>query len=299
MITAMARAPLSTPPTPLPRSTLLAALAAGLLLGCASSGPTLDTRHPAQGQDSRVQFIVLHYTSEPLADALRILTTQDVSAHYLIGDQAAPVVYLLVDEGRRAWHAGDSAWQGQTALNASSIGIEIVNPGPQRQADGSTRYAPYAAAQIDTLIGLLRDIQRRHPVRPDRIVGHSDIAPQRKLDPGPAFPWQRLAAAGLVPWPDPARVAAWQARHRQQAPDAAWVQAALARIGHPVPAHGRLDEDTRRVVAAFQMRYRPARHDGQPDAETTALMQVLAWPEQPAPQAQDASASAPVLPPPS
>lgn len=246
-----------------------------LLLGGCASGPAIDTRHLAQGQDSRVQFLILHFTNENFERSLRILTTQKVSSHYLLSDEQPPVVYRLVDEGRRAWHAGLSYWAGQTGLNASSIGIEIVNLGVQTTADGGTRYVPYDPAQIDVLIPLVRDIVTRHGIPPHRVLGHSDIAPQRKVDPGPLFPWRRLAEAGLVRWPDPARVAALRPGFDARLPDVAWFQRALATHGFQVPTTGVLDEPTRRVVAAFQMKYRPERHDGQPDAETAALLQAL------------------------
>ncbi len=276
--------PAATPqrPPPAPRrrcrataaSTLLTL--AGLLAGCAA--PRLDTRHAAIAQDSRVLFVVLHFTGEPLAESLNILTRQQVSAHYLVSDETPPVVYRLVDEERRAWHAGDSAWQGHAMLNASSIGIEIVNPGPLTLADGSRGFAPYPPAQIDALITLLQGIGARHAIAPGRILGHSDIAPQRKIDPGPAFPWRRLAEAGLIRWPDAAQVTLLQAHYQAVLPDPAWFQQALARIGYAIPGHGELDPATRRVIAAFQMKYRPARHDGTPDAETAALLQVLGQP---------------------
>jgi len=258
------------------------ALAGGLLAGCAApaiTGPAIDTRYHAVGQDSRVQFLILHFTGESLADSLTILTRQNVSAHYLVSDETPPVIYRLVDETQRAWHAGDSAWQGQTMLNASSIGIEIVNPGPVTLADGSRGFAPFPPAQIAALIPLIRDIAARHHIAPERILGHSDIAPQRKVDPGPAFPWQRLADAGLIRWPAAAQVALLQAHYQTALPEPAWFQQALARIGYAVPDHGALDPATRRVIAAFQMKYRPALHDGTPDAETAALLQVLGQPQ--------------------
>jgi len=251
---------------------------ATVLAGCASTTPggvPIDTHHVARGQDSRVLFVVLHYTVGDTASSLKVLTGPQVSAHYLIDDAPQPVIYRLVDEDRRAWHAGDSFWQGHAMLNAASIGIEIVNPGPRQTAQGRV-YAPFPEAQIDTLIVLLRDIVQRHGVRADRIVGHSDVQPQRKQDPGPAFPWQRLAAAGLGRWPDAARVDALRAAFELQLPDVAWFQQRLATVGYEVDQQGVLDAATRNVVKAFQMHFRPARCDGEPDAETAALLQALA-----------------------
>lgn len=245
-------------------------------LGCAA-GPPIDSRYyPAKAQNSRVQFIVLHYTNEDLDSSVRILTERDVSAHYLVSDGDPPRIYRLVDESRRAWHAGsDASWRGATQINASSIGIEIVNRGDQKGPDGVTQFAPYPDVQIDLLIELVRDIARRHAVPPNRIVGHSDVAPQRKIDPGPLFPWQRLAAAGLIPWPDAASVQAQRALFDTQPPDAAWYQQRLSSVGYRVPDSGQFDEPTRRVLAAFQMRHRPSRYDGLPDSETAALLAVL------------------------
>jgi N-acetylmuramoyl-L-alanine amidase len=253
--------------------------AALVLAGCAPV--RIDTRHVARSQDSRVQFLVLHYTDENLAGSLRILTEGPVSSHYLVSDETPPRIYRLVDEDRRAWHAGDSHWRGTSMLNAASIGIEIVNPGASVGADGQRRYAPYPPEQIDLVVALVKDIVGRHGIDSRRIVGHSDIAPQRKTDPGPLFPWKRLADEGLVPWPDATRVATLRATYEVELPTVAWYQQQLQTQGFRVPDHGTLDDATRRVVAAFQMRYRPALHDGQPDAETAALLRVLNTPVTP------------------
>jgi N-acetylmuramoyl-L-alanine amidase len=257
----------------------VAALLGGLALlaGCATTTPggvPVDARYSARGQDSRVLFVVLHFTAGDFASSLKVLTEGEVSAHYLISDEAPPRLYRLVDENRRAWHAGLSHWQGHAMLNAGSIGIEIVNAGPVDGPAGPA-YAPYSQAQIDLLIPLLRDIVQRHGVRPDRIVGHSDVQPQRKQDPGPLFPWKQLADAGLIRWPDAARVAELRSAFEAGLPEVAWFQQQLAVLGFELPQHGRLDTATRKVVAAFQMKYRPARYDGQPDAETAALLLTL------------------------
>ena len=181
-----------------------------------------------------------------------------------------------MDEDRRAWHAGESEWNGRTWLNATSIGIELVNQGYEQSADGRRLWYPYSQAQIDALVVLLKDIMARHGLKPGAIIGHSDIAPQRKVDPGPLFPWKRLAEEGLVPWPDAGAVAAAQAHYAAAGlPAIGWFQEALAAQGYRVPRHGHLDDETRNVIAAFQMKYRPTRFDGEPDAETAAMLQVL------------------------
>jgi N-acetyl-anhydromuramyl-L-alanine amidase AmpD len=242
---------------------------AGLLAACAS-GPRIDASHSASSQDSRVQFIVLHFTSTEFPESLTTLTRGDVSSHYLVRDKPA-TVFRLVDDNKRAWHAGASSWKGYTQLNAASIGIEIVNRGLH---DGV--WDEYAPEQVDAVIELVRNLAREYDVPPDRVLGHSDIAPQRKIDPGPKFPWKRLADAGLAAWPDEKRAAAKRALYEKRVPDAAWFQRQLARVGYEVPHHGELDAATRNVLTAFQMKYRPARFDGEPDAETAALLDALA-----------------------
>lgn len=254
---------------------LLLLLCCLLLTACALP-PSLpvDTRYQSANHDSRVQYVVVHYTSSDFQRALGHLTQGRVSSHYLIDSDPA-TIYRLVDENRRAWHAGDSSWQGRTWLNASSIGIELVHPG-YRERDGQRHWEPYSQAQIDALVLLLRDILARHQLGPDRVVGHSDVAPQRKLDPGPRFPWRQLAEAGVAIWPDDAL--------RQQAlellqgrlPALGWYQQALAEVGYAVPDDGLWTPATRNVLAAFQMRFRPDDYRGLPDADTAALLAALA-----------------------
>ena len=246
-----------------------------LAAGCAG-GPPIDTTYSSVSQDSRAQYLVIHFTSEDFASSLKVLTQGPVSAHYLVRDDP-PIVYRLVDENRRAYHAGVSSWKGQTQLNAASIGIEIVNLGDRGPPDALT-WSDYPKAQIDVVVALVKDIVKRHDIRPDRIVGHSDIAPQRKVDPGPRFPWKRLADEGIIPWPDARAVAQRRPPFEAQLPDVAWFQDRLEKHGFAVPKTGELDPATRRVVAAFQMKYRPERFDGTPDAETAALLDVLVNP---------------------
>ncbi|MCA8171218.1 N-acetylmuramoyl-L-alanine amidase [Burkholderia gladioli] len=260
--------------------------AAALLAACASptlvdrDGYVADTSHPARGTDSRVRFLVLHYTESDDQRALFVLTHNEVSAHYLVPSHpprrnGEPVVLQLVPENQRAWHAGVSDWQGTTELNAASIGIEIVNAGPL-DAPANRHWQPYAPDQIEAVVKLAKDIVTRYGIPPTRVVAHSDIAPQRKIDPGPAFPWQALARAGIGAWPDDATVAARLAGRAPGDPvDVRGLQLKLARYGYEVATDGVLDARTRRVFAAFQMHFRPADYSGNPDAQTDAIAQAL------------------------
>ncbi|HEY9573811.1 MAG TPA: N-acetylmuramoyl-L-alanine amidase [Pusillimonas sp.] len=253
---------------------LAACMALAALGACSTTGPSgldIDRSIQAQSQNSRVEFVVLHYTSADNKASLKILSERNVSSHYLITDEAKPHVYQLVNESRRAWHAGVSQWYGRTDMNSGSIGIEIVNPGKQ---DGA--WVAYNPAQIQTLVTLLKDIVARHQIKPPNIVGHSDIAPQRKIDPGPMFPWQELAQQGLGRWYDDKLKQTYQKEFDWKGlPDIAWLQQELRRVGYDAPYSGTLDKATRNVLAAFQMHYRPARYDGQPDAETLAILKAL------------------------
>ena len=256
------------------------------LSGCATTttpgGVPIDTSRTARGQDSRVLFLIIHYTVADFRMSMKILTEREVSAHYLLSDESPPRIFRLVDESRRAWHSGPSAWKGHRMLNANSIGIEIVHPGFKLGPDRVRIYQPFAQAQMDTLIPLLKDIVQRHQIRPDRILGHGEVTPSYKEDPGPTFPWKLLSKEGITPpWPDAARVAAQQAVYELQLPDAAWFQAALAQWGHDIAPTGVWDAQSQRVLMNFQMRYRPANYSGQPDAESAALLQVLTNPVEP------------------
>ena len=251
------------------------ALVLALLAGCVSTPQLqLDRSHASVNHDSRIQFVILHYTNASLERSLALLTHGEVSSHYLIGDDRNATIYQLVDENRRAWHAGESQWEGRTWLNSSSIGIEIVNPGYTDTPTGRV-WHPYSEAQVQGLILLLQDIAKRNNIQPRHIIGHSDIAPLRKLDPGPLFPWKRLADAGLGVWPDARAVAQVQARFAVNPPSVTWYQQQLSRFGYAIEQTGELDVATRHVLAAFQMRFRPQRFDGQPDAQTAAMLQVL------------------------
>lgn len=219
--------------------------------------------HDARPQGQAVDILLLHYTDmASAAAALERLCdpAARVSAHYCIDEDGT--VYRLVDEARRAWHAGVSSWAGASDINARSIGVELVNPGH------TCGYRPFPAAQMTALSALAKAILARHPIPPGRVLGHSDVAPARKRDPGELFDWRALAAAGIGLWPDAPSPA-------DPAPGIAEIQAQLARFGYAVPRHGRLDDETRAVLAAFQRHFRPAAVTGEPDGETVARLDAL------------------------
>ncbi len=262
---------------------LVALLIALLLAGCAGmrteGGVPIDTTYTAKGQDSRVLFLVIHYTVVDLPNSIKILTQQEVSAHYLLSDEPVPRIYRLVNENRRAWHSGASGWKENRRLNSSSIGIEIVHPGYVQLPDGRKVFAPFPQAQIDALIPLVQDIVKRHEIKPERILGHGEVTPSYKEDPGPTFPWKRLADLGVTPpWPDAARVAAQRAVYEAALPDITWFQKTLAQHGYVIEITGQPDAQTERVLMNFQMRYRPTQYDGRPDAESAAILWVLTNP---------------------
>ncbi len=244
-----------------------------LLTGCASE-PRINTKYKSHSQSARVKYIIIHYTFGDLPHSLETLTQDEVSAHYLLTDTAKPFFYKLVDESRQANHAGLSNWKIYNQLNSASIGIEIVNLGFAETPEGRVWY-PYPQAQIDQLILLLKKLSARYQIKPENILGHNEIAPQRKQDPGPVFPWKQLADAGLIPWPDQNRVAEQVTIYQNQLPDIAWFQRKLAQHGYAVPQTGVLDQETRNVIVVFQSKYRQALFDGTPDAETAAILDVL------------------------
>jgi N-acetylmuramoyl-L-alanine amidase len=205
--------------------------------------------------------LILHYTGmTSTAAALERLCdpAAKVSAHYLIDEDGS--VIALVPEQARAWHAGVSAWLGRPGLNDRSIGIELVNPGHE------WGYRAFPEPQYQACIELCQGIIRRWPIPARRVLGHSDVAPERKEDPGELFDWPRLAAAGIGLWPSGGDGAPRQV---------AILQAQLATFGYAVPRHGQPDRATQLVITAFQRHFRPERVDGVADRATLACLDGL------------------------
>jgi N-acetylmuramoyl-L-alanine amidase len=213
---------------------------------------------PSPNHDTRpggVDMLVLHYTgmqSGAVALARMCEAAAQVSAHYMIDEDGT--VYRLVPEDRRAWHAGVSFWGGESSVNGRSIGIELVNPGHE------WGYRAFPAPQIGALIELSRGILSRHSIPARHVLGHSDVAPDRKTDPGELFPWQMLAQNGIGLWPTP------------RAPQDGF-EAMLARFGYGVAPD--VDVPLESVIAAFQRHFRPSCIDGVADAQCAAILAGL------------------------
>lgn len=211
---------------------------------------------PSPNFDERalpVSMVVLHYTGmQSAGDALERMcdAKAKVSAHYMIDEDGT--VIALVPEDKRAWHAGKSYWRGITDINSASIGIELVNPGHE------WGYRAFPEAQMEALLPLLADIVDRHQISPTNVVGHSDIAPARKEDPGELFDWERLARLRLaLPVPKPKM---WLVYDN---PGAFYL--ALERFGYDI-------SDGRAAVRAFQRRWRPKLIDGEIDGQIGGLL---------------------------
>ncbi|MYH33335.1 MAG: N-acetylmuramoyl-L-alanine amidase [Gammaproteobacteria bacterium] len=276
----------------LARTAAVAFMTAFALLACT---PLRFVDVASENQSSRVEHLVMHFTSVDFAQSMRMLTERGerpVSAHYLVPESGDPTyphprlrVYRLVDEEHRAWHAGRSHWNGDDALNASSIGIEIVNRSACSPVPLGTEPDPpedrcefhdFDTEQIDLVIELVLDILERHPrIDPADIVGHSDIAPDRRLDPGPTFPWRRLYEHGIGAWYDDDTVDRYRERFEAQPPTLAQLQRALGAYGYDLDETGDHDPRTQAALRAFQMHFRPSDWSGQPDAETAAILFAL------------------------
>ncbi|HVJ54499.1 MAG TPA: N-acetylmuramoyl-L-alanine amidase [Aliidongia sp.] len=211
--------------------------------------------HGPRRPGAPIDMLILHYTGMASAEAALARLTDpaaEVSCHWLVDEDGS--VYRLVAEERRAWHAGHAYWAGERDVNSRSIGIELVNPGHE------WGYRPFPAAQMAALRELALGIVGRHPIPAHRVLGHSDVAPGRKQDPGELFDWAWLAAEGVGLWPD------WSIPVEPAAPEPA-----LAAIGYAVGDHG-IDAD---LAAAFQRHYRPGKIDGRLDTECLSRISAL------------------------
>lgn len=235
-----------------------------------SSSPNFDNRVPPPGCDQPViDTMVLHYTGMQTAqEALaRLCDPQaQVSAHYLIEEDGT--LHQLVDPKKRAWHAGVSSWQGREGLNHTSIGVELVNPGHE------FGYRAFPDAQIECLLILLAKLKDRFSIPTSRFIGHSDIAPDRKQDPGELFPWKVLAAQGFGVWPNSTtKDKTILAKKGIVGTEVDWLNQSLSAIGYSVPVQAEFSSITETALVAFQRHWRPSVVNGLLDVETKTAMQ--------------------------
>src|ERR1700688_476409 len=227
--------------------------------------------HSERKDGRRPDMILLHYTGMQDAEAaLERLQARssDVSAHYFVFEDGR--IMQLVQESRRAWHAGAAYWGGETDINSCSIGIEIANPGHDYG------YPDFSKRQMAAVTALCRGILTRNTIPPERVLGHSDVAPARKRDPGEKFPWRILHDSGVGHWVKPAKITDGPLLALGDRGDAvAAMQRSLAEYGYGITENGTYDSTTHEVVTAFQRHFRPERIDGVCDASTRATLQDL------------------------
>lgn len=244
----------------------------------------INSRYRSKGFNSRVRFLILHYTAGNFSSSLNALTGANVSAHYLVPDITDSTyinagftdqqIFSLVDENHRAWHAGVSQWGNRGNLNDTSIGIEIVNLASDKQ--GQFNFPPYHPQQIAAIEQLALDILKRYPdISPRNVLGHSDISIGRKSDPGPAFPWHVLYVKGIGAWYDAATQSAYLEQYRNNGlPTRQQSLALFKAYGYDITS-ATTERGFQQLVRAFQLHFRAGNHDGVMDLETAANLAAL------------------------
>lgn len=242
-----------------------------------ADSPCVDALYPSaniqlRAEQIRPDLLLMHYTG--FADVNKAIDwlarpESRVSCHYVVACDGG--VTQMVAEDLRAWHAGESCWDGVRDINSRSIGIEIQNPGHD------LGYPDFPDAQMEAVIALSRDIVARHAIRPDRVLAHSDIAPHRKIDPGEKFDWARLSRSQVGHWVPPVPVEGLGCAGDSliATGDIAYIQTLLGRYGYDCPVTGEIDKRTGLVVAAFQRHFRPAKVDGRIDRSSIATLEAL------------------------
>lgn len=241
------------------------------------------TYFPAMAQNFRQRYLIMHYTVLPDDKSITVLTQPGVSAHYLVNNTGDNEIYQLVDENKRSYHAGVSSWRADKNLNDTSIGIEIVNPGFTTDAAGKRVFVPFSDAQIRKVAALAKDIVTRYQIPATNVIGHADIAPTRKQDPGPMFPWKKLYDEYQIGmWYDEAAKQNYFDLAQTELPakysDTVFIfsiQTALQKFGYGIELSGKWDDATKKTIEAFQYHFRPQNYDGIMDAETWAILQAL------------------------
>lgn len=245
------------------------------------------SKYKSKSYNERVRFVILHYTALNDERSITALTKNNVSSHYLVTQERYDSVYSLVPDTQRAWHAGTSSFDGYKNLNDNSIGIEISNLGyssankqkTTNLKDGIvdiTMFHPYNDAQVFKIGMLLKELTAKYKINPKYILGHSDIAPTRKFDPGPKFPWKHLYDHyGVGAWFEKKDFNAFYSQDLFNSYSAKDLKDELRKYGYDINSTDNWDLQSKKVVSAFQMHFRPRKVDGVFDLETFAIIKAL------------------------
>ncbi|HAW2024763.1 TPA: N-acetylmuramoyl-L-alanine amidase [Escherichia coli] len=235
------------------------------------------------GFNRRVRFLIMHYTAINFKSSINALTGSFVSAHYLVPDPSERTfieagfkdmrIFNLVDENERAWHAGVSSWAGRNNLNDTAIGIETINLACEN--NGFFTFPPYNSIQIKAIKELAANILQRYPdITPVNVLGHSDIAPGRKSDPGASFPWKELYDAGIGAWYDESLMLRYLAQFSKSLPPKEELLSKLKTYGYDI-SDACTESGYKNLIRAFQLHFRQKKYDGVIDAETAAILYAL------------------------
>lgn len=245
------------------------------------------SKYKSKSYNERVRFVILHYTALNDERSITALTKNDVSSHYLVTQERYDSVYSLVPDTQRAWHAGTSSFDGYKNLNDNSIGIEISNLGyssasKQKTTNlkegivDTTMFYPYNDAQVFKIGMLLKELTAKYKINPKYILGHSDIAPTRKFDPGPKFPWKHLYDYyGVGAWFEKKDFNTFYSQDLFNSYSVKDLKDELRKYGYDINSTDNWDLQSKKVVSAFQMHFRPRKVDGVFDLETFAIIKAL------------------------
>ncbi|WP_366099763.1 N-acetylmuramoyl-L-alanine amidase [uncultured Cetobacterium sp.] len=245
------------------------------------------SKYKSKSYNERVRFVILHYTALNDERSITALTKNNVSSHYLVTQERYDSVYSLVPDTQRAWHAGTSSFDGYKNLNDNSIGIEISNLGyssasKQKTANlkegivDTAMFYPYNDAQVFKIGMLLRELTTKYKINPKYILGHSDIAPTRKFDPGPKFPWKHLYDHyGVGAWFEKKDFNTFYSQDLFNSYSIKDLKDELRKYGYDINSTDNWDLQSKKVVSAFQMHFRPRKVDGVFDLETFAIIKAL------------------------
>lgn len=259
------------------------------LTGCIDTPRYVIDQHSyqSQGKSERIKSIILHYTAENEAESIRLLTTTDVSAHYLIPLAENNTIYQLVPDDERAWHAGVGEFAGRQILNDTSIGIEIVNEGIKKEyrkahnKDNNGYHTPdhfveFTDTQIQKLAQLIQQLIIQYQIEPTLIIGHSDMAPSRKIDPGAKFPWERLHKEyDIGAWYDEFDKNYYMQSSDFESATILDIKRLFREYGYAINNTKEWDKPSRDVIYAFQLHFRPHKLTGNMDLETYAILKAL------------------------